>query len=725
MNQPPDHFDSIVDQFEAQWRTGDPPAVVEYLSRVAANEKQSLAKLLVPIDIEYRTKRGENVSATDYKHLGQDIQPIVQDAILSHISQQADDSDATKTHEPNNREQKSRMIGNYKLLQKLGEGGMGTVWMAEQEKPVRRRVALKLIKAGHDSKEVVARFEAERQALAMMDHHNIAKVLDGGTTETGQPYFVMELVQGIPFNKYCDQHKLSINERLELFVPICNAVQHAHRKGIIHRDLKPSNILVSLYDGKPVPKVIDFGLAKALQHQSKLTDKTLFTEFGQVVGTLQYMSPEQAEMNQLDVDTRTDIYSLGVILYELLTGSTPIDADTVKNQAIFKVLESIREKEPPRPSARLSSSTNDAIGGISQQRQIDPSKLKNILRGELDWIVMKALEKDRTRRYADSFALAEDLHCYLSGHAVKARPPSIAYLLYKSFRRHRFKIIGVIAFTIVTLFGSLGLILLYRRSSIVELEVASNRKAAETATSERDAAQEESRLFLHKNRELSSQLANVLDKHSRDEIPLSVFKDYVTFGQRLIPQLKSDLEVGRSARQLSLDSLKDGVIGIPSFVGPDSVQCVKIVNPSGSEKWFFQNVNHKNAAIASAEVRRNELELLANRLSWLDEHQSLFEILWSFGPKVDFRKKDSIGFTNDPVVIQILDGDDVLASIDDQLFLVRLESTSGLSIGQNIYLGLVYVRGTAPISWEGKVHQVITLIRVPKKDLWHAFSKTQ
>lgn len=330
----------------------------------------------------------------------------------------------------------SKRIGHYKLLQRIGIGGMGEVWMAEQEKPVRRRVALKLIKAGMDTDQVVARFEAERQALAMMDHQNIAKVLDAGTTEDGRPYFVMELVQGISITQYCDQNKLSVNDRLNLFLPVCKAVQHAHQKGIIHRDLKPSNILVTLYDGRPVPKVIDFGLAKALQHRAKLTDKTLFTEFGQVVGTLQYMSPEQAEMNALDIDTRTDVYALGVLLYELLTGSTPIDKETLAKNAVYKVLETIREQDPPRPSARLSSSGN-AIAGISQQRQIDPRKLGEILRGDLDWIVMKALEKDRTRRYETANGFAADVQKYIEGDVVEARPPSTAYRFQKFIRKNR------------------------------------------------------------------------------------------------------------------------------------------------------------------------------------------------------------------------------------------------------------------------------------------------
>lgn len=339
----------------------------------------------------------------------------------------------------------SRVIGHYKLLQLIATGGMGQVWMAEQEKPVRRQVALKLIKAGMDSKPIVARFEAERQALAMMDHPNIAKVLDAGTTDEGQPYFVMELVHGVPITNFCDTNNLGINERLDLFISVCIAVQHAHQKGIIHRDLKPSNILVALNDGRPMVKVIDFGLAKALEHQSKLTERTLFTEFGQVMGTLQYMSPEQAEMNSVDVDTRSDIYALGVVLYELLTGSTPIERDMLERQALLEVLEAIRELDPPRPSVRLSGS-GEKIAGISRQRQINPQRLSLILRGDLDWIVMKALDKDRARRYESANGFAEDLRRYLEGDVIKARPPSNIYRLKKFVKKNRTLVLGAGAF---------------------------------------------------------------------------------------------------------------------------------------------------------------------------------------------------------------------------------------------------------------------------------------
>ena len=275
---------------------------------------------------------------------------------------------------PANTENSGAVIGPYKLLEQIGEGGFGVVFMAEQTRPVRRKVALKIIKPGMDSKQVVARFEAERQALAMMDHVNIARVIDGGTTEAGRPYFVMELVHGVPITKYCDDNHLTPRERLELFVPVCHAIQHAHQKGIIHRDVKPSNVMVTLYDGKPVPKVIDFGVAKATEQ--KLTERTLFTNYGTMVGTLEYMSPEQAEMSALGVDTRSDIYSLGVLLYELLTGSTPLSRKRVKEAALAEILRIIKEEEPPKPSARLSDS-GDALASISANRHMEPARLTN------------------------------------------------------------------------------------------------------------------------------------------------------------------------------------------------------------------------------------------------------------------------------------------------------------------------------------------------------------
>jgi serine/threonine protein kinase/WD40 repeat protein len=341
------------------------------------------------------------------------------------------------------------LIGPYKLLELLAEGGMGTVYVAEQQEPVKRRVALKVIKPGMDSSQVLRRFEAERQALALMDHTNIARVFDAGTTERGWPYFVMELVKGELITRYCDEVHLPIRDRLALFTQVCAAIQHAHQKGIIHRDIKPGNVLVCMQDGRPVPKVIDFGVAKAL-HQ-KLTERTVYTEVGSLVGTLEYMSPEQAELSALDIDTRADVYALGVMLYELLTGTTPINRKQLRSMPYSEIVRIIKEEEPPRPSTRLSES-KDALASLATQRQTEPGRLTKAVRGELDWIVMKALEKDRTRRYESASALARDVERYLRDEPVEACPPSAAYRLKKFLRRYK----GTVAAAALVLLALLG-----------------------------------------------------------------------------------------------------------------------------------------------------------------------------------------------------------------------------------------------------------------------------
>ena len=337
---------------------------------------------------------------------------------------------------PSRGEKPGDRIGSYKLLQQIGEGGCGVVYLADQEDPVKRRVALKVIKPGMDTKEVLGRFEAERQVLALMDHSNIAKVLDAGATETGRPFFVMELVRGIPITRYCDENKLDTKQRVELFIQVCQAIQHAHQKGIIHRDIKPSNILVADHDGVPAPKIIDFGIAKATAGQT-LTDKTVFTALEQFMGTPAYMSPEQAKLSGLDIDTRSDIYSLGVLLYELMTGKTPFDARKLLEAGFDEIRRTIREVEPPRPSQKLSALTAEEQTTTAACRQTDSPRLFHLVRGDLDWIVMKCLEKDRNRRYETANGLAMELKRFLSNELVMARPPSNIYRFHKFVRRNK------------------------------------------------------------------------------------------------------------------------------------------------------------------------------------------------------------------------------------------------------------------------------------------------
>ncbi|MGB3862275.1 MAG: serine/threonine-protein kinase, partial [Candidatus Aminicenantaceae bacterium] len=386
----------------------------------------------------------------------------------------------------------------YKLIEELGRGGMGVVYLAEQIAPVKRKVAVKIIKLGMDTKQVMARFEAERQAIAMMDHPNIAKVYDAGATETGRPYFVMEFVKGVPITEYCDTHRLNNRERLELFQEVCKGVQHAHQKGIIHRDIKASNILVAIHDNKPVPKIIDFGVAKATAQ--RLTERTMFTEMGQLIGTPEYMSPEQAEMTGLDIDTRTDIYSLGVLLYELLVGTLPFDSDTLRAAGLSEIQRIIRETDPPRASTRLSSLGDSQIS-IAQHRRTDLTALRKQLKGDLDWIILKAMEKDRTRRYETVNGLAADIFRHLNNEPVLARPPSTTYKLQKMISRHKIGFGFTVALSVLIV------------GFAIAMTVASARIAAE-----RDRAEEESAKATAINAFLQDTLgsANPIEGSDRD-----------------------------------------------------------------------------------------------------------------------------------------------------------------------------------------------------------------
>lgn len=465
-------------------------------------------------------------------------------------------------------EKPGTMIGPYKLLQQIGEGGMGTVYMAEQTAPIKRRVALKVIKPGMDSKQVLARFEAERQALALMDHPNIAKVHEAGTTDAGLPFFVMELVKGVPITQFCDDNRLSTKQRLQLFVDVCKAVQHAHQKGVIHRDLKPSNVLVAKFDDHPVVKVIDFGVAKATNQE--LTERTMFTQFGQIVGTLEYMSPEQAHFNQLDIDTRSDIYSLGVLLYELLTGAPPFDRERLRNAAFDEVIRIIREEEPPRPSARLSTLGKDAEM-VSSSRRADVSTLGRLVRGDVDLIVMKAMEKDRSRRYESASGLAADLQRYLDDEPIEARPQSTSYRMRKFVGRYRVVVTtGALVF-LTLLLGLIGAIWTGQRLQRVN----------------------------EKNRELISGLIDVLFEQGLTE----VLRGDNSAAQETIGHLRenaaADLAIQLDAfREIQLGNIEEAIEMIRPLAEkyPESIPCHAILATAYDRMGDYElTIEHENA----------------------------------------------------------------------------------------------------------------------------------
>lgn len=516
-----DQIDLICDRFDQELVKGDSPRIEAFLEEAPEAARDGLLAELLAIELEYRTQQGDEGRPDEYHQRFPQQVSIVDNvfrcAEVTHLP--GGGTIAIPVNVP-------PVLANFRLIKQIGSGGMGVVWLAEQDHPVKRKVALKLIRAELTSNDVLLRFNAEKQALAMMDHPNIARVLDAGTTDNDRPYFVMELVDGVPITQYCDDNKLSVDERLNLFVPVCKAVQHAHQKGIVHRDLKPSNVLVTVVDGQAVPKVIDFGLAKAVEHHLTLTDETMQTEFGKVVGTVQYMSPEQAELKGLDaqnIDTRTDVYSLGVMLYELLTGSTPLDEETLAQNALLKILEIIRQQEPPRPSFRLSTSSHDANSVVADLRRLQPARLQQLLKGELDWVVMKAIEKEPDRRYQTASDFAQDLSNYLSGGTVTARPPSTWYQLQKFARRNFGLVTAVMAIAVALIVGIAGTS--YGLMQANQKAAEADKERGKATANEKRALREKSKAETNEQRAIAAEnLANAEARRAGDSETTAKFQ---------------------------------------------------------------------------------------------------------------------------------------------------------------------------------------------------------
>ncbi len=529
-----ERIDRICWTFEEVWRGGGRPQAEAFLGDTSGAERSALLVELLLLDLDYRQRGGEQPVAEEYRlRFPQDG-----DAIET-VFRRWQRLEATV---PLRNEMLGSRIGRYTLLSILGEGGFGIVYLAEQEQPIRRRVAVKILKAGMDTKQVLARFEAERHTLALMDHANIARVFDAGTTDSGRSYFVMEWVHGEPITAYCDAHKLSLKERLGLFLTVCQAVQHAHQKGIIHRDIKPTNILVAVIDNQPVPKIIDFGLAKALARP--LTEESIFTEQGQLLGTPEYMSPEQAGMTIADIDIRSDVYSLGVLLYELLTGTLPFDRRVLRQAGFEEICRIIREVEPPRPSIRISMLGGDSQD-LAKNRQVDPNSLRRQLRQELDWIVMKALEKDRARRYAAS-ALAEDIEHYLAHEPVHAGPPGNWYRARKFVRRFRAPLAiaaGFVAFLVaITVLAVRGYYREAKLRSDTEIARGQAEIALRQANAEAEKAKNNFKMARNAVKKYYTQVANDprLKPHNLETLRRNLLESANEYYEKMISQEADD-----------------------------------------------------------------------------------------------------------------------------------------------------------------------------------------
>jgi serine/threonine-protein kinase len=549
--------EALCTRFEEEWAAGRRPVLVEYLQQAPAETREVLLAELLRIEVAYRRRSGEPFSAEEYdRQFPEDRSILV--AVLNHLEETREDRAGPAAANLTETEGPGTVLGPYKLLERIGEGGFGVVFLAEQKQPIRRLVALKVLKPGMESRQIIARFEAERQALALMDHPHIARVLEGGVSASGRPYFVMDLVRGLPIDKFCDQNQLTLRARLELFVSVCQAVQHAHFKGIIHRDLKPSNVLVTLEEGTPVAKVIDFGIAKALGQQ--LTEYTIQTGFAQLIGTPLYMSPEQADLGGIDIDARTDIYSLGVVLYQLLTGTTPFEPGRLHDAGFDEMRRIIREEEPPRPSIRVSA-LGPRAATLAERRQTDPARLSQALRGELDWIVLKAIEKDRNRRYETASAFAADVRHYLHDEPVAACPPSRRYRFRKFARRNRgaLTIAAVITLAVVLVTASIGWIVRDRGARAAALDAETDRAVQEAETLVLDGKWPEAVEVLQRTEKFLAtagrqELPPVLQELKNDVIMARRVEEiYSRPGRQELP-LKQLLDLTRSWRQRELDS---------------------------------------------------------------------------------------------------------------------------------------------------------------------------